>query len=112
MVICGLVLTLGARSDTSVVDQIADAGPLIVGQRTDHYLALTLEADSSSSMEDWHRWLQALPGIVNVEVAFVSFEEEKATTPVGFRIAKVAPARDGLLASAPSSDAKGGSDVY
>jgi hypothetical protein len=112
MVISGLVLTLSAQSNASVVDQIADAGPFIVGHRTDRYLALTLEADSSSSMEDWHRWLKELPGIVNVEVAFVSFEEEKITTPVEFRTTKFASARDGLLASANSSNAKGGSDVY
>jgi len=112
MVISGLVLTLRAQSNASLVDQIADAGPFIVGQRTDHYLALTLEADSSSSMEDWHRWLQALPGIVNVEVAYVSFEEGRITTPVDLRTTKFAPARDELLASATSSDAKGGSDVY
>ena len=112
MVISGLVVSLSAQSNASLVDQIAHAGPFIVGLRTDHYLALTLEADSSSIMEDRHRWLQALPGIVNVEVAFVSFEEEKITTPIDLRTSKLALARDRLLASDTSSAAKGGSDVY
>ena len=38
-------------------------------------LPVVLEAEDGSAARYWHDWVEGLPGVIQVEVAFVSFED-------------------------------------
>ncbi len=53
----------------------------IVGCR----LPVVLEAEDGSSARHWHHWVEELPGVIHVDVAFVSFDDDEdsaASEPV------------------------------
>lgn len=39
-------------------------------------LPVVLEAEDGSAARYWHQWVEELPSVVHVDVAFVSFEDE------------------------------------
>lgn len=70
--VSGLVLTLandGRR--TAALHEVSRAGPFTLGDVFDHRVALALEAATPADAERWTRWLGEVPGVLNVDIAFV-----------------------------------------
>jgi len=75
--ISSFVVTLPADpADASAVSGAIAAIPVFtLGEAQGRRLPVVLEAADGSTARDWHEWVEQLPGVVQVEVAFVSFEE-------------------------------------
>ena len=79
MITSGLVLTL---SSDSALAETAEASlrtrpELTLGQRSDRWLPIAVEATDARASRDLHDWLSALPGVDFVDVVHVNFESEK-----------------------------------
>jgi nitrate reductase NapAB chaperone NapD len=53
-----------------------------LGEPVGRRLPVVLEAEDGSTARYWHHWVEELPGVVNVEVAFVNFEDEEQSENV------------------------------
>jgi nitrate reductase NapAB chaperone NapD len=78
MWISSFVVTLPESSEASANIQHALAAMPVfeVGIAQGRRLPVVLQADDGHDARHWHEWVTALPGVVHVEVAFVSFESE------------------------------------
>lgn len=76
----GLVVTLADDLilAKAALRQLADAGPFQVGESSGPCRAVVLEASDPKSSEQWHDWAASLPGIENVEVVFIHWDETEA----------------------------------
>lgn len=78
MAISGLVVTLvddvprAARAEAA----IQAAGVFTFGEPIGPRRPVVLETASVEESRRWHEWLSALDGVAQVDVAFVSLEEE------------------------------------
>lgn len=81
MWISGIVITLPENSDTAEpIRSALEAMPVFtLGEQQGCRLPAVLEAPDGSTTKYWHEWIEALPGVVQVEVALVSFDETDAT---------------------------------
>ena len=74
MPVNGLLLTLA--EDGSLVDDallaIAERGDVELGERTEKWQPVVVEADDTGGSHDVHEWLQSLPGVLMVDVVFTS----------------------------------------
>ena len=59
----------------AICDAIAAIPVFEVGDLIGTQLPVVLEVENGSSARYWHRWVEDLPGVVHVNVAFVNFEE-------------------------------------
>jgi nitrate reductase NapAB chaperone NapD len=53
-----------------------------LGEPVGRRLPVVLEAEDGATARYWHHWIEELPGVVNVEVAFVNFEDEEQSKNV------------------------------
>jgi hypothetical protein len=79
-VVLGLVLALPAAGPlrASALAAIAARSDLRPGEPRGHLLPLTAETDDPLAL---HRWLEALPGILAVDVAFVEVDQPATPSP-------------------------------
>lgn len=77
MWISSFVVTLPADEarTAALCEGIAAVPVFTLGERQGRRLPVVLEAADGSTARNWHQWVENLPGIVQVEVAFVSFED-------------------------------------
>ena len=80
MWISSIVVTLDTADATShAVEQALRAlAVFTLGERAGAKLPVVLEAPDGATTRYWHEWVEQLPGVVHVDVAFVSFEEDVA----------------------------------
>ncbi|MDQ8202412.1 hypothetical protein [Pelagicoccus sp. SDUM812003] len=72
-----LVVTLSRDPDLArlALDRIRDKRGLTLGELEGQYLPLVIEDADARPI---HRWLEALPGVENVDVVFCAFDSESA----------------------------------
>jgi nitrate reductase NapAB chaperone NapD len=85
MWISSFVVTLPESSEASASIQNALAAMPVfeVGVAQGRRLPVVLQADDGHDARHWHEWVTELPGVVHVEVAFVSFESESSESGSG-----------------------------
>ena len=65
-------------SSASAITEALDSVPVFeLGDAAGRRLPVVLEAEDGSTARHWHHWVEELPGVVSVEVAFVSFEDDE-----------------------------------
>ena len=79
MWISSFVITLSpvAGPDHPVAEALKSMSVFTLGQQEGARLPVVLEAPDGSTARYWHEWVEQLPGVVQVEVAFVSFDESE-----------------------------------
>lgn len=77
MWISSFVIALASPDESThpVEDALRAIPVFTLGERIGGKLPVVLEAADGSSARYWHEWVEDLPGVVHVDVAFVSFEE-------------------------------------
>lgn len=76
MWISSFVVTLVSEQIAPAVIAALGAIPaLTLGERHGLRLPVVAEAPDGSTSRYWHEWVEDLPGVVQVEVAFVSFDD-------------------------------------
>jgi hypothetical protein len=73
--IAGLVITRTAEADFATLEAALHASPCTMGEHHGLFSSVAVEAKDQTEMHHWHDWLLTLPGILNVDVAFVSLEQ-------------------------------------
>lgn len=64
--------------DACAVQEAIEALPVFeVGGRVGQRLPVVLEADDGATARHWHEWVESLPGVIKVDVAFVSFDDQE-----------------------------------
>lgn len=79
MWISSFVVTLvdDAREHEQVLAALRSIPCLEVGDvPATRRLAVVLETDASDESRHWYDWIEHLPGVLKVDMAFVTFEEE------------------------------------
>ena len=84
MPVNGLLITLTEDETLSkeVLLAIAERDGIELGDRTDRWQPVVVETSDTRDSHDVHEWLEALPGVVSVDVVFSSVsdpEEDKMT---------------------------------
>ncbi|MBL8827840.1 MAG: hypothetical protein JNM18_12760 [Planctomycetaceae bacterium] len=59
----------------AVIAALESITALTLGERQGLRLPVVVEAPDGTTSRYWHEWVEGLPGVVQVEVAFVSFDE-------------------------------------
>lgn len=79
MWISSFVVTLPPADDLAeaVLHALAAISVFTLGERQGSRLPVVLEAPDGSTARYWHEWVEQLPGVIQVEVAFVSFDESE-----------------------------------
>ena len=82
MWISSLVATLPSddREADRIVDAIAAIPVFTPGERCVRRLPIVIEAEDGQTARHWYEWVEALPGVEHVELAFVSFDEPEDPT--------------------------------
>ncbi len=77
MNISSMVITLvdNAQEIRFLEAALAEISCIEVGQRIDRKIPIVLEAEDEFDSRDWFQRISQLPGVLKVEVAFVSFED-------------------------------------
>ncbi len=77
MPINGLLINLSNDEvlATETVALLQDSGKLELGERTDRWIPVVVDAAGVGESHDVHEWIDALPGVVAVDVIFASVEE-------------------------------------
>lgn len=77
MRVSGLVVTVSADEETRerLVESLRVQESFLVGEWIGPRLTVALTTTDGTAAEHWHGWLEAQPGVVKVDVAFVSFED-------------------------------------
>ena len=80
MPVNGLMVTLSSdpKFAEQTLEEISGRGDLEMGVRQDRWLPLVVDTEGDREARDTHRWLEGLPGVDQVEVILVGFEEDKA----------------------------------
>jgi nitrate reductase NapAB chaperone NapD len=79
MWISSFVVTLPSAEESAeaVLRALAAIPVFTLGERQGSRLPVVVEASDGSTSRYWHEWVEQLPGVVQVEVAFVSFDESE-----------------------------------
>ena len=81
MWISSFIVTLQSAENAAEIEAALQALPVfMLGERQGLRLPVVLEAHDGSTCKYWHEWVEQLPGVVQVEVAFVSFDESIAAS--------------------------------
>ena len=77
MNISSMVITLNdnVAAGSSIEELLAAISCIEVGQRHGCKIPIVLEAENESDSRDWFYRISQFPGVLKVEVAFVSFED-------------------------------------
>jgi len=77
MKISSMVITLdeNVAEISSIEEILAEISCIEVGQRHGCKIPIVLEAEDESDSRDWFHKISQFPGVLKVEVAFVSFED-------------------------------------
>ena len=77
MWISSLVVTLTTDPEESeqTIRSLEDISVLTVGQHLNGKIPVVIEAADGQASRYWYEWLENLPAIQHVELAFVSFDE-------------------------------------
>lgn len=77
MLISGLVLLLSKNpsSQQRVQHTLQEAGCFQIGVLTGSRLSLVMEVPGPDDAVYWYRWLEKLPGVLGVEIAYVSVND-------------------------------------
>lgn len=77
MPINGLLINLIADEELAkeTVSLLEQSGKLELGELTDRWLPVVVEASHTGASHDVHEWIDALPGVVSVDVIFASVEQ-------------------------------------
>lgn len=68
----------------SAIKAIQQAGPFTIGELAGQRLSVVMEVATPADSLHWHRWLCELPGVLNVNVAYVSVaDHEPEAMPQG-----------------------------
>lgn len=80
MHISGLVVAFEPEIDAiqSAMTAIHQAGPFTVGELAGQRLSVVMEVATPEDSLRWHRWLSKLPGVLDVNVAYVSVADHEA----------------------------------
>lgn len=62
----------------SAISAIQKAGPFTVGELAGQRLSVVMEVATPEDSLRWHRWLSELPGVLDVNVAYVSVADHDA----------------------------------
>jgi len=83
MPINGLLLTLSPDSGLaeSARARIASRAEVSLGETNERWQALAVETPDVKAAHDFHEWLEALPGVEQVDVIYVGFDESSPTEP-------------------------------
>lgn len=78
MHLSGLVLlfTQDHKTAQQACAMMERTGHFILGERIGSRLSLVMEVDSSEDALKWHHWLQELPGVVSVDIAYVTVMDD------------------------------------
>ena len=68
----GWIVTI---TDDQAARTLAEVAPLTLGERIGSRIPAVLETTDPQAAHDWHDWAITQPGIANVEVVFVHWEE-------------------------------------
>lgn len=74
---CAWVVTLTADEPRAeaVRQTLRGAGPFTLGPMQGNKLAVVVETTDPHEAQAWHEWAAALPGVENIEVVFVHWED-------------------------------------
>ncbi|MFK7779398.1 MAG: chaperone NapD [Gimesia sp.] len=77
MNISSMVITLvdNVAEISSIEETLAGFSCIEIGQRHGCKIPIVLEAENDSDSREWFHRISQLPGVLKVEVAFVSFED-------------------------------------
>lgn len=77
MPINGLLINLidDEKLAAETVSLVEESGKFELGERNDRWLPVVAESKDTGGSHDAHEWLDALPGVVSVNVIFASVEE-------------------------------------
>lgn len=83
MSINGLLLTLSDEDMLvqQALDAIKEHSQLEIGGRSGRWQPLVVESNGTGDSHDIHEWLQALDGVVKVDVIFTSVDEPSDHKP-------------------------------
>ena len=77
MWISSFVVTLPENREAaeSIRSAMNSMGVFTLGDQQGRRLPVVLEAPDGATARHWHEWIENLSGVIQVEVAFVSFDE-------------------------------------
>ena len=83
MPVNGLLLTLSSDPILagSACAHIASRAEVSMGNPQDRWQPLAVDAPDVKAAHDFHEWLEALPGVEQVDVIYVGFDEPSPTEP-------------------------------
>ena len=83
MITSGLVVTLSSNAALATQAAAAIAGRVefTVGERSDRWLPVAMEARDDAQSRELHDWIGSLQGVEYVDVTSVHFHEEEAKSP-------------------------------
>ncbi|MEQ9408850.1 MAG: hypothetical protein RIK87_14030 [Fuerstiella sp.] len=76
-----ITFSTGPEHVRTVMDALKAVPVFDIGDLIGTRLPVVLEASDGATARDWHNWVESLPGVVCVDVAFVSFEEPECREP-------------------------------
>jgi hypothetical protein len=81
MMTSGLVVLLESDSTDGnrALAAIRSEPRLTIGQQADRLVPVAVETEDPAECEHWHEWLRTLPGVTDVEVVFVHWDEPEET---------------------------------
>jgi hypothetical protein len=83
MPVNGLLLTLSADRVLAEAarNRISTRPEATQGETQDRWQALAVDTADVKAAHDFHEWLEALPGVEQVDVIYVGFDELTPTEP-------------------------------
>lgn len=72
-----VTLPLAEEPAEAVLRALAAIPTFTLGERQGSRLPVVVQAPDGSTSRYWHEWVEQLPGVIQVEVAFVSFDESE-----------------------------------
>lgn len=81
MPVNGLLLTLSANSEMADAARarISRRAEVSLGVPQERWQPLAVDTSDVSAAHDFHEWLEALPGVEQVDVIYVGFDEPTPT---------------------------------
>ena len=77
-------LLIGLASDTSISDKVVKKleknNHVELGERNDMWLPISIETESVRGSHEVHEWIEALDGVLSVDVIFASVEESNKSS--------------------------------
>ena len=75
--ISGLVVVLDAPNGPflGTLQALQDHAAIDVGETTDNHIAIVVDSTSNQHDQEIWQWVQELPGVLDIRIAFVGFDE-------------------------------------